>query len=84
MALGAMNTYKNPDLIEGLRRTMEKVERTSGVEPDDPALLELKRILGRRVAALEHRLAVEHATGATAAEEQDRERPRQRESSFVS
>jgi len=79
-----MNTYKNPNLIEGLRRTLEKVERTSGVEPDDPALVELKSILGRRLAALEHRLAVEHATGATATEEQDRERPRDRESSFMS
>lgn len=79
-----MNTYKNPNLIEGLRRTLEKVERTSGVEPDDPALVELKSILGRRMAALEHRLAVEHATGATDPEEQDRERPRDREPSFMS
>lgn len=78
-----MNSYQNPTLIEGLRRTMEKVERASGVEPDDPALVELKSILGRRVAALEHRLAVERVSGGNS-EEESRESSQDRESSLIS
>jgi hypothetical protein len=68
-----MHTYKNPNLIEGLRFTMEEVERTSGVAPDDPALVELKSILSRRVAALEHRSATGRSPVATSVESQDRE-----------
>ena len=76
-----MQTYKNPNLIEMLRTTMEKVERTSGVEPDDPALVELKNILSRRVAALEHRPAKDHSTGTAGAAIHNREVP---ESSLLS
>jgi hypothetical protein len=48
---------KNPGLITVLRETMAKVEQTPGVDADDPALIELKCILNRRVAALENSMA---------------------------
>jgi hypothetical protein len=52
-----MGAKKTPKLISALRETLQKVEQTSGVEPDDPALVELKSILIRRVADLERALA---------------------------
>jgi hypothetical protein len=79
-----MNSYKNSSLIEGLRRTMERVERTSGVEPDDPALVELKRILNRRVATLEHRLAMERVVGTSKNHRNDYETTQDSESSLMS
>ena len=45
-----MSANKTPKLIAALRETMHKVEQTSGVKPDDPAFVELKKILRRRVA----------------------------------
>ncbi|SRR6266568_7534188 len=40
-------------LVEALRATLQKVEQSSDLGPDDPALIHLKRILLRRVAELE-------------------------------
>jgi hypothetical protein len=54
-----MSANKSPKLIAALRETMHKVEQTSGVEPDDPALVELKKILRRRVAHLEREISKE-------------------------
>jgi hypothetical protein len=45
-----MSANKTPKLIAALRETMHRVEQTCGVKPDDPSLVELKRILRRRVA----------------------------------
>jgi hypothetical protein len=36
-----------------LRETIKRVEQGTDVSPDDPALLELKRIILLRIAALE-------------------------------
>jgi hypothetical protein len=52
-----MSANKTPKLIAALCETMHKVEQTSGVKPDDPALVELKRILRRRVAYLEREVS---------------------------
>src|SRR5579875_1608737 len=40
-------------LAEVLRETIRRVEQNADVGPDDPALLELKRIILLRIAALE-------------------------------
>ncbi len=40
-------------LAEVLRETIKRVEQSADVGPDDPALLELKRIILLRIAALE-------------------------------
>jgi hypothetical protein len=40
-------------LAEVLRETIRRVEQSADVGPDDPALLELKRIILLRIAALE-------------------------------
>jgi hypothetical protein len=40
-------------LLEALRATLQKVEQSSDLGPDDPALVHLKRILQRRMAALQ-------------------------------
>jgi hypothetical protein len=63
-----MTPYKNKNLIEGLRETLENVERTSGIQADDPALAELRSILNRRVAALERSLLTEFAAGVDQSE----------------
>lgn len=57
-----MSATRTPKLIAALRETMREVERTSGVRPDDPAMIELKRILGRRVADLERGISRHRAT----------------------
>ena len=59
-----MSRQYTPNLIEVLRATMEKVERTPGVQTDDPALAQLRNILDRRVAELEHVMASEFAAAA--------------------
>jgi hypothetical protein len=48
-----MGQLSSPKLIGALRRTIERVEHTEGVAPDDPALVHLKRILLKRIAELE-------------------------------
>ena len=58
-------TQEPPHLIDVLRETMAKVEQTSGVRPDDPALVEVKNILNRRVADLEHAMATELSPAAS-------------------
>jgi hypothetical protein len=60
-----MNRPYTPNLIEVLRATMEDVERTSGVDTDDPALAQLRDILNRRVADLQHVMASELAVAAS-------------------
>ena len=60
-----MSRPYTPNLIEVLRTTMETVERTSGVQTDDPALAQLRDILNRRVADLEHVMASEFAATAS-------------------
>ena len=60
-----MSRPYNPNLIKILRTTMETVERTSGVQTDDPALTQLRDILNRRVADLEHVMASEFAAAAS-------------------
>ncbi|WP_348265045.1 hypothetical protein P8935_11015 [Telmatobacter sp. DSM 110680] len=57
-----MSANKTPKLIAALRETMHRVEQTSGVKPDDPSLVELKRILRRRVAHLEHEISKEQTS----------------------
>jgi hypothetical protein len=52
-----MNRSYTPNLIEVLRATMQNVEQTSGIQPDDPPVLELRAILDRRVADLEREMA---------------------------
>lgn len=39
--------------IDVFRATLQRVEEESGLAPDDPSLLELKRILLKRIAELE-------------------------------
>ena len=60
-----MSRPYTPNLIEVLRTTMETVERTSGVQTNDPALAQLRDILNRRVADLEHVMASEFAGAAS-------------------
>ena len=60
-----MNLTYTPNLIEVLRATMENVERTSGIEANDPSLLELRTIFDRRVADLQHAMASEFARAAS-------------------
>ena len=57
-----MSATRTPKLIAALREILQRVEQTSGVHSDDPALVELKRILHRRVAHLEHGISKHHAT----------------------
>lgn len=45
--------YTSNQLAEVLRETIRRVEQGTDVSPDDPALLELKRIILLRIAALE-------------------------------
>jgi hypothetical protein len=45
--------YSSSQLAEVLRETIRRVEQGTDVSPDDPALLELKRIILLRIAALE-------------------------------
>lgn len=44
--------YTPNQLAEVLRETIRRVEQGTDVSPDDPALLELKRIILLRIAAL--------------------------------
>jgi hypothetical protein len=50
---------------EALRSTLQMVEQQCGLAPDDPGLVELKRILLNRIAELE---AVEAASEQSARE----------------
>ena len=54
-----------PNLIEVFRKTLQNVEQTSGVHADDPTLAQLREILGRRVARLQHEMASEFASAAS-------------------
>jgi hypothetical protein len=45
--------YTSSQLADVLRETIRRVEQGTDVSPDDPALLELKRIILLRIAALE-------------------------------
>lgn len=45
--------YTPNQLAEVLRETIKRLEQGSDVSPDDPALIELKRIILLRIAALE-------------------------------
>ena len=47
-----MRPLSSSKLIEVLQKTIEQVQHTEGVSPDDPALLSLKRILLKRIAEL--------------------------------
>jgi hypothetical protein len=60
-----MNRSYTPNLIEVLRATMQNVEQTSGIQPDDPPVLELRAILDRRVADLEREMASALAQAAS-------------------
>ena len=40
-------------LAEALRQTLRSVEQNTDLSPDDPTLIELKRILRQRIAAFE-------------------------------
>lgn len=57
-----MSATRTPKLIAALRETLQRVEQTSGVQPDDPALVELKSILHRRVALLERGISQDRET----------------------
>ena len=43
---------QTPDLIDLLRQTLEQLERTEDLHPDDPTLIELKRSLVTAIAEL--------------------------------
>lgn len=58
--------YTPNQLAEVLRETIRRVERGTDVSPDDPALIELKRIILLRIASLE--LEETRATSARAPE----------------
>jgi hypothetical protein len=60
-----MNQTYTPNLIEVLRETMQNVEQTAGLSADDPALLELRTILNRRVADLQRAMASEFSDAAS-------------------
>jgi len=57
--LAHMSAKSSEQLINVLRATVVQVEQASGVAPDDPALVELKRIVLHRIADLELAHAVE-------------------------
>jgi hypothetical protein len=48
-----MTTRPASQLADSLREVIRNVEESAGVSPDDLALVELKRILLRKIAALE-------------------------------
>jgi hypothetical protein len=58
--------YTSNQLADVLRELIRRVEQSTDVSPDDPALLELKRIILVRIAALE--LEATRATSTPAAE----------------
>jgi len=60
-----VNRTYTPNLIEVLRATMENVQRTAGVEADDPSLIDLRPILDRRVTDLQRAMASELAQAAS-------------------
>jgi hypothetical protein len=58
--------YSSRQLAEILRDTIRSVEQGTDIGPDDPALLELKRIILLKVAALESEASQESSTQAPA------------------
>ena len=42
-----------PDLIQVLRKTLQKLEESEHIRPDDRALIELRRSILRMIAELE-------------------------------
>jgi hypothetical protein len=44
---------KSPQILEMIRVAVQQVEQTSGVAPDDPAIVELKNKVVRAVGELE-------------------------------
>jgi hypothetical protein len=58
--------YSSRQLAEILHDTIRCVEQGTDVGPDDPALLELKRIILLKVAALEMAASQESSTQAPA------------------
>ncbi len=53
MEIGRVSTKPSDQLKNVLRATLAQVEQESGVSPDDPALVALKRIVLQRIADLE-------------------------------
>ncbi len=45
--------YSQSQLVEVLRDTIRRLEQSIDVSPDDPALLELKRIILLKIASIE-------------------------------
>jgi hypothetical protein len=60
-----MSRPHTPNLIEVLCSTMEDVEQTAGLSADNPALLELRTILRRRVSDLQRAMASELSDAAS-------------------
>jgi hypothetical protein len=48
-------TSSHAPLVRLLRSTLERLERTEGLQPDDPALAEIKSSILRAIAELEIR-----------------------------
>jgi hypothetical protein len=44
---------KSPQILEVIRSAVEQVEQSSGVAPDDPAIVELKNNVARAIGELE-------------------------------
>ena len=44
---------------EILRDTLKRVQESAGLKPEDPALIELKRVILSKVIELEHEVALE-------------------------
>jgi hypothetical protein len=59
MEIGRVSTKPSDKLKSVLRATVAQVEQESGVSPDDPALVALKRIVLQRIADLELAQAVD-------------------------
>lgn len=68
-----MRDSYTPNLIEVLRSTIEKVERTSGLQSDDESLQELRAILNRRVADLQRAMASELSEAASKPVDEDQQ-----------
>ena len=45
--------HRSPNIIEVLRSTLERVEQSVALSPDDPALKELRRLILRLIVELE-------------------------------
>jgi len=60
-----MPLYTSKHLADILRDTVRTIEQGTDVSPDDPSLLELKRVLSLKIAALESEAQAEIVRNAS-------------------